>query len=210
MTLVLCCLMTALASQSGSAEDNILTLTYESDNADAAGRFNLYLLANDARIVTGGKTAGNVLPGSTAGSGYDNMTEPISKGTTGSGLWFTDSAGNKIRAASKVEYEYKYRRGKLTVTVRLYDPAPELTGMAIVGITSDESANYYSDVGGTVSISEYIRGMYNTDYPDEGGTEKESQDEKPGKEAPVIDIGGGSEKHRPPCVLKRLGLIFSS
>ena len=200
----------AWALQEGTVENNVLTFTFESDNEDVVNRYNIYLLANDAKIVTKGKDGANVLPGSD-GSGNENITEPIAKGTKTGGLTFTDENGNKVTAASKVEYSYKYRRGVLTVTVKIYDPSPELTGIALVGISSDENANYYSDVGGTMDISGYIKEMYHKE--EESGQEQESgksEEEKTYKEAPEIGIGKEVGKHRPPCILRRLSKLFSA
>ncbi len=207
VALCLCGPKQAWALQEGTVENNVLTFTFESDNEDVVNRYNLYLLANDAKVVTKGKDGANVLPGSNSPDNK-NITEPIAKGTKTGGLLYTDETGKRVTAASKVEYSYKYRRGVLTVTVTIYDPSPELTGIALVGISSDENANYYSTVGGTMDISGYIKEMYHRE--EQPGQEQESEEEKIYKEAPEISIGREDGKHRPPCILRRLGKLFSS
>lgn len=208
--------MNSYAGQSVEIKDDVLTYTFSTGQFPDASRYRLYILANGAQIETHGKAAPNRLPETdhTGSSGVCDISEPVGKGKT-TGLWFTDTSGKKKSAGSKVEFTYSCRNGIFTATVKIYAPSPEVSGLAFTGISSDGSANYYSDVQGTHDISDYVRRMYEPEKPDEEESIKENiNDIKEEISGGGTSGGGGSGKepgrHRPPCILRRIKEYFSA
>lgn len=215
---VLCTSVISYAAQNVEIQDNVLTYTFSTSQIPDASRYRLYILANGAQIETYGRGAPNRLPETnhTGNKGSCDISEPIGKGKTSGNLWFTDTAGKKKSAGSKVEFTYSCRNGVFTATVKIYDPDPEVSGLAFTGITSDGSANYYSDVQGTHDISEYVRRMYEPEEPGEDESIKENIEDIKEEISGGGTSGGGSNPgydpgtHRPPCILRRIKEYFSA
>lgn len=212
---VLCSCLTAYAESKASVDGNVITYTFSTSSDSEATRFRLYFLANGARIRTFGTGKVNAEPQTDhkGAMGSCDISDPTT-GNTGN-LTYTDGLGNRIKVGSRVEYKGSLKNGVFTATVKIYDPSPDITGLAFVGTTYDGDGTYFADIGGTHDISGYVRKIYAPEDPVKPEEKESISQERESRTEDIKDKiseikGGGSDSGRPPCVLKRLLGSFSS
>lgn len=212
---VLCSIMNAYAQSDASIDGNVLTYQFSTASDSQALRFRLYILANGAQIRTYGSEMINAVPQTdhTGVLGCYDISDPTTGNT--SNLKYTDESGNRIKVGSKVEYKGSIKNGVFTATVKIYDPSPDITGLAFVGTTYEGGGTYYADIGGTHDISGYVRKIYYPDEPEEPDEQESASQERESRAGDIKDKisdvnKGGSGSDRSPCILKRLLGRFSS
>lgn len=161
--LVLCTSGIAVASQDISVNGNVITYTYSANTQVNARDSRVYLLCNGADVVTFGYGSPSPgMPRSThlSGSTSLDMSSPLGRGSRTSGLNYTSSSGGTKKIASKVVFQYTFSRDTFNATVTIYDPDPDITGIAFVGMEWIGSGSYSYDISGTCSISDTVDSIY--------------------------------------------------
>ena len=190
--LVLCTSGIAVASQDISVNGNVITYTYSANTQVNARDSRVYLLCNGADVVTFGYGSPSPgMPRSThlSGSTSLDMSSPLGRGSRTSGLNYTSSSGETKKIASKVVFQYTFSRDTFNATVTIYDPDPDITGIAFVGMEWIGSGSYSYDISGTCNVSDTVDSIYHR-------TEHTSSEPESAADPAVAGPGGMSEEER--------------